>query len=394
VKDGLGDVSDSVARIRTAIRFVRSSPSRWLKFKNCVEHEKIASKGLVCLDCDTRWNSTFLMLDASLKFQKAFERMEEDAQYVLELTSKKGIPDESDWGEAKRLVKFLKKFYDATLRVSGFLHVTSHFFFHEIFTVGMTLTKWIESSDSSLKSMALKMKNKFDKYWGDPNKINMLLYFAVIVDPRYKLKYVKFVFEDIYGESIAKDITSMIHLALVKLYEEYNDSVTTSSRQPSSPTPVLDDDDDDVDPLIKYKKHKAAEMYTDKKLELDRYLEDPQEQEEDNYEFDILAWWKVNSSKYRVLSQIARDVLAIPISTVPSESAFSTGGRILDAFRSSLTPFTAEAIICTQDWLRASPLPVSVEENFDELEVNEIESGISINQDYCISFFLYLFGLL
>jgi hypothetical protein len=46
-----------------------------------------------------------------------------------------------------------------------------------------------------------------------------------------------------------------------------------------------------------------------------------------------------------------------------------------------LTPFTAEAIICTQDWLRASPLPVSVEENFDELEVNEIESGISINQD-------------
>jgi hypothetical protein len=170
--------------------------------------------------------------------------------------------------------------------------------------------------------MALKMKNKYDKYWGDPNKINML-YFAVIVDPRYKLKYVKF-FEDIYSESIAKDITSIIRLALVKLYEEYNDSVTTSSRQPSSPTPVLDDDD--VDPLIKYKKHKAAEMYTDKKLELDRYLEDPQEQEEDNYEFNILAWWKVNSSKYRVLSQIALVVLAIPISTVPSESAFSTDG--------------------------------------------------------------------
>ena len=73
VKDGLDDVTYSVARIRSAIRFVRSFPARWLKFKTCVEHEKITSKGLVCLDCDTRWNSIFLMLDASLKFQKAFE---------------------------------------------------------------------------------------------------------------------------------------------------------------------------------------------------------------------------------------------------------------------------------------------------------------------------------
>ena len=41
--------------------------------------------------------------------------------------------------------------------------------------------------------------------------------------------------------------------------------------------------------------------------------------------FDILDWWRVNSSKYRILSQVARDVLAILVSTVASESAFSTG---------------------------------------------------------------------
>ncbi|GAU34710.1 hypothetical protein TSUD_29520 [Trifolium subterraneum] len=41
--------------------------------------------------------------------------------------------------------------------------------------------------------------------------------------------------------------------------------------------------------------------------------------------FDLLNWWKVNSTKYPILGQMARDILAIPLSTVASESAFSTG---------------------------------------------------------------------
>ena len=55
-------------------------------------------------------------------------------------------------------------------------------------------------------------------------------------------------------------------------------------------------------------------------------------------DFDILSWWKENQRKCRVLSQIARDVLAIQVSTVASESTFSIEGRILDPFRSSLSP--------------------------------------------------------
>lgn len=43
----------------------------------------IESKSLVFLDVPTRWNSKYMMLDASLKFQKAFERMEEDDGHYL-----------------------------------------------------------------------------------------------------------------------------------------------------------------------------------------------------------------------------------------------------------------------------------------------------------------------
>ncbi|CAN1272645.1 Putative AC transposase [Linum perenne] len=51
---------------------------------------------------------------------------------------------------------------------------------------------------------------------------------------------------------------------------------------------------------------------------------------------------------------MARDVLAVPISFVASESAFSTGGRVLSNFRSSLTPTIVEALICAEDWLRST----------------------------------------
>lgn len=41
VKDGLEDQHDSIVRIRKAVRYVRSSPARLLKFEDCVEKEKI-----------------------------------------------------------------------------------------------------------------------------------------------------------------------------------------------------------------------------------------------------------------------------------------------------------------------------------------------------------------
>ena len=63
------------------------------------------------------------------------------------------------------------------------------------------------------------------------------------------------------------------------------------------------------------------------------------EEPEDGLQFDILTWRKVNSSWLFVLVCLARDVFAIPISMVASKSAFSTDGRIIDYFRTSLIGF-------------------------------------------------------
>jgi len=48
---------------------------------------------------------------------------------------------------------------------------------------------------------------------------------------------------------------------------------------------------------------------------------------------------------------IARDIYAIPVSTVASESVFSTGRRFITPHRNHLHPKTLEALICGRDWL-------------------------------------------
>ena len=85
------------------------------------------------------------------------------------------------------------------------------------------------------------------------------------------------------------------------------------------------------------------------KSELDYYLEEsilPR-----NSNFDVLSWWKTNGIKYPTLQMIVRDIYAIPVSTVASESAFSMGGRVVSKHRSRLHPDTLEALMCAQSWL-------------------------------------------
>ncbi|KAH1048640.1 hypothetical protein J1N35_039424 [Gossypium stocksii] len=93
----------------------------------------------------------------------------------------------------------------------------------------------------------------------------------------------------------------------------------------------------------KYLKRKK-QVGLESKYELDRYL-GKDEEVNNSSSFALLLWWKINSLRFPILAQIARDILVILISIVVSESAFSTGGRVLDSFRSSLTPLMVEALV-------------------------------------------------
>lgn len=69
--------------------------------------------------------------------------------------------------------------------------------------------------------MGMNMKTKFEKYWGDLEKINFLIFFANILDPSLKLSYMEFSLSQLYGEVKGGSIFSVVKYALYELYNDY-----------------------------------------------------------------------------------------------------------------------------------------------------------------------------
>ncbi|XP_074372575.1 zinc finger BED domain-containing protein RICESLEEPER 2-like [Apium graveolens] len=301
------------------------------------------------------------MLDVALKFEKAFTRYEEEddkfLSYFLEKENGKkmiGPPTCVDWECATVFVKFLSIFYEVTLKFSSTLQVTSNNFYHEICEIHTQLSDSEVISDPLLSGMAVSMKEKYNKYWGTAENINPLLFLAVVRDPRYNMRYLKFCFDTVYNAETVAKLVVKVESVLQCLYACYDVEVDGKSNKDTKLDSLSKSDGKEtrrrlLESYLQYQQTFVSE----KKNDLERYLVD----EPLNpmiAPFDILQWWKANSGKYKILSMMARDVLAIPVLTVASESTFSTSGRILDSFRSSLSPKMVEALVCTQSWLRGN----------------------------------------
>jgi len=163
--DGLKDLDPLIVKVRPTVKFVRSSPARLEKFKACAQEENIECKGLVCLDIETRWNSTYLMLDCTPKFGKALSNLEsEGGLYVKELRKHGGPLTEYDWNRIKAFLPFLKIFYETTLKLSECFYVTVNTNVPWIYGVGYVTPTYCDDKNEYTRSMEHVMKAKYDKY--------------------------------------------------------------------------------------------------------------------------------------------------------------------------------------------------------------------------------------
>ena len=63
---------------------------------------------------------------------------------------------------------------------------------------------------------------------------------------------------------------------------------------------------------------------------------------------DPLRWWQTHESRFSLLSNVAKQVLCVPATSVPSERVFSAAGHIVSKLRAALSPGNIDALIFLQ----------------------------------------------
>ncbi|KAG5560343.1 hypothetical protein RHGRI_003592 [Rhododendron griersonianum] len=346
VKDGLDVIKVGIEKIRDSVAYWTASQKREEKFEETVRQLNVGSTKKLGLDCATRWNSTFLMLQTALLYKEVFIRLSKrDAQY-------QSLPSEREWGFAKDVCQKLKIFFKVTELFSGTKYPTTNQCFPNICEIRLELRDWLQSENQVIREMAKRMVEKFDKYW---SVVHGVVGVSAVLDPRYKINVLEFYFKLLFPTTYKEEVEKVRALCY-KLLKEYQcpssmmEGIGDSSSQLSS----IEEESLSKYDVYMLRESKRSRTIDTAKLELDHYLSEAALPKSAG--FDVLNWWKSHQPKYPILQAMARDLLAIPVSTVASESAFSTSGRLVSPHRSRLHPDTMEALMCAQSWLWANEM--------------------------------------
>ncbi len=347
VQDGLKLIDGVVDKIRKVIIHLRHSIPKKKKFYEIASRNfSLSTTRRLRFDTPTRWNSTFTMLDSFIYFQDALDYfVSKDVDLRVHYLS----PEE--WGKAVQLQDFLKTFFDVTNEFSASKTPTANIYFHGVWKMHLALKAISDGPTCLLSDMVTNMHVKFEKYWSD---YNLLLSCAAVLDPRLKLEAVNYCYSHLFGEVYAKEMVTKIKNTLFDLLDEYKGYASAAEGGQTSPEPEttatrrgssVNVPAPDLWAHLSKKKRRICDL-----SELEQYLD--QDIAVASTEFDILKYWRGISRQFPSLSALARDILAIPISSVPSESAFSLGKKMITPCRSSLASSTIEALACYEDWLR------------------------------------------
>lgn len=366
VQDGLKMLEKSIHPIRKAVSMLRDKSKlhkAWVKF--CKQRH--GRSRTFNLDVCTRWNSTYEMLRDTYQYKEdlcAFFSVEVNNHILLE----------SYWEDCNALTEMLEVFSNATKMLSGVYYPTSP---RVLYQLVLCAVKFEECSHiRDLANMTDMMIMKWMKYF---TVIPDIFLVANCLDPTVKLDGTFGLLEFYYNslaemqfagrpgkeglelpsiEIIRGNLEQSIRWLFNDYISTYGGSIATSQRSTRPRTSFnlgIAANSQRAQRLQSFLQNMGSSGY-DSNDELSMYLNEPKNAELTSAgpnEIDLLAWWKKRATQYPVLSIMAREVLAVPASTVSVEQAFSSGGYMLDERRSTMHPKNLEAQVLLKDYTLA-----------------------------------------
>jgi hypothetical protein len=331
-----------LAKVRRLIRKIRKSAT----LTDLLEAQCITLKippRKVILDSPTRWNSTYDMFSILLQLRPAISILYAIAKPIYKLRMLE-ISD-VEWDMLEDLVQTLALFKKLSTLISGSSYTTLGSVLPYYCKLLMSLEKSAEkytmnvnddSSEALLAPLGFACNEAWLKLKEYYNRTDMHSHFrlATILDPRYKLD----VFKTLDWKK--RDINAAETLFRNR-YKKY------TARYEAD----LDFQDGSEDIIVAGGEDEGWGLFIDptkigQRDEAAAYLLEPRASGASN----PLELWKGMASHFPVLAKMARDYLAIPATSVPSEQLFSQSSDIITKKRNRLANDSITQIMCLKNW--------------------------------------------
>ncbi|KAH7843434.1 hypothetical protein Vadar_016633 [Vaccinium darrowii] len=296
------------------------------------------------------WNSASVWYLTACKLKEALEL---DAMGEFSSEDFYEVPSADEWEKVKCICKLVESAEAVARSIFDTKYATANIFLHNLEELRGILFQESVSSDSFTSKVAKKMLRRLDRYLED---MFFVLSIASVMDPRYKMRYIDY----ISSKREASDGNSRSALVLDAVHSIYSDYVNQDLEKEKS---VSDSASSDSEEELPRSTDRGGSKNSDwlqeynqfiesnnkpPKSDLDRYLEEPVLSW--TQDFNVLKWWKAESPKYPILSKMAHDFLAIPMSVATSDEAFSTIPRVVEPRIMASGPPLREALMCTRTW--------------------------------------------
>ena len=274
-------------------------------------------------DVQTRWNSTYYMVQRMLEQKKA----------VVSYASEHDLPatlTKHQWGLLEKMVAILAPFEEITKHISS-----AESSLADVIPVVTALQVALErnANDSGVQTMkstiVSDMRTRFSAMYDEP-----LFVVATTVDPRYRVK--------LFTSDQQRRAKDLLHEEI----QRGRDSAGAVASQSSPPAKRrrcnADGVHDILDELLNSEEStSSAADSNDMEDQVRSYLALPTISRQES----PLTWWRENVKRYPDVATVARRFLSAPSTSVPSERLFSSAGLVYTDRRNHLLPERAEMLL-------------------------------------------------
>ena len=379
-----------IGKLHNTVKYVFQSPQRLQRFHDIQKLDDVAVSVPAHLqgtssaewwnlerDNDTRWNSTYNMIERALQLKEAVERFidqeiddfERNARrsargQIASASKRPSIVDDNlssdDWFVLTEYKRILEPLWEATMMLEGDAIEGRNGAIWEVLPAYEFILQQFYDLDERYKqdpeenawnfhtSLQLGIQ-KLDDYYRLLDETPAYLA-AVVLHPQLKWQWI----EKIWSKK--KNGKKWIRNGRAAVEDLWSREYKT--------LPIDDQTNMNPPPAKRVKSNSRISQFmangcnsTEQQLppnglddDYDWYISQSQVPKHEGEHFNPIQWWQSMRKWRSRLSRMALDLLSIPAMSAKAERIFSHGGNIIRPNRASLKPNTVAAAICLKQW--------------------------------------------